>query len=67
MDIDEISDNFNTISINEDNDIISYIKTLNIDNLIKKTIIELLYNDNYNSYLDIYNICLENDIELPPI
>lgn len=67
MDIDDISDNFNTISINEDNDIVSYVKTLNIDNLIKKTIIELLYNDNYNSYLDIYNICLENDIELPPI
>jgi len=51
----------------EENIMIEYVKNLQIDENIKKTLIEFIYNDNYNSYINIYNICLENDIELPPI
>lgn len=49
-------------------DLIEYIEHCqNINEEIKKTLINLIINDNYSSYIDIYNICMENDIELPPI
>jgi hypothetical protein len=51
----------------EEKTMIEYVKNLQIDANIKESLIEFIYNDNYNSYLNIYNICLENDIELPPI
>jgi hypothetical protein len=51
----------------EENVMIEYVKNLNIDPNIKESLIEFIYNDNYDSYINIYNICLENDIELPPI
>ena len=51
----------------EENIMIEYVRNLNIADDIKESLIEFIYNDNYNSYLNIYNICLENDIELPPI
>lgn len=44
-----------------------YINSQTIDDDIKSLIIDLINNDNYNDYIDIYNICLENDIELPPL
>ena len=49
-------------------DLIEYIEhNQNIDEQIKETIIKFIINDNYANYIDIYNICMENDIELPPI
>lgn len=46
---------------------INYINLLDIHNSIKQRLIFLVENDNIESYVDIYNICIENDIELPPI
>ena len=69
MDIDNLCDDFNVVSFgeNHNNDLIVYIRNLNIDNEIKNTIMNLIYNDNYDSYSNIYNICIENNIELPPL
>ena len=74
-DINEISANMNYISITDDvcrekhynEDMINYIKGQNIDDQIKDLVIYLIENDSYESYVDIYNICVENNIELPPI
>lgn len=65
--MEDIETSFINFSITEKNDLIEYIMKLTISNDIKMHLIELIENDNYNSYLEIYNICLENDIELPPI
>ena len=66
-DIDEISNQMNTVYLDDqNNDMIEYFTMLNIDQNIKKTILNLIYNDNYNDYLSIYNICVENNIEIPP-
>lgn len=64
--MDELLDSINDMSVKE-NEMIEYVNNLVIDNSIKNTLIRLIYNDNYTSYIDIYNICMENDIELPPI
>lgn len=74
-DINEISANMNQIYITDDvcrekhynQDMINYIKGQNIDDRIKELVIYLIENDSYESYVDIYNICVENNIELPPI
>ena len=74
-DINEISVNMNQIYITDDvcrekhynQDMINYIKGQNIDDRIKELVIYLIENDSYESYVDIYNICVENNIELPPI
>jgi hypothetical protein len=64
----DISDCFETFSLYENNkDLISYIHKLQIRPLLKTQLIQLVENDNYNDYMQIYNICLENDIELPPL
>lgn len=47
--------------------IIRYIKMLNISQETKAKLLHLVENDNYNDYLEIYNICVENGVELPPI
>jgi hypothetical protein len=47
--------------------LVDYISQQNIDEKIKQTVIEMIYNDNYDDYISIYNICLENDIQLPPL
>ena len=65
--MEDIETLFINFSITEKNDLIEYIMKLSISYDIKMHLIELIENDNYNSYLEIYNICLENDIELPPI
>uniref|UniRef100_A0A6C0J2I8 Uncharacterized protein n=1 Tax=viral metagenome TaxID=1070528 RepID=A0A6C0J2I8_9ZZZZ len=64
--MDDLINSMNKMHV-EENVMIEYVKNLQIDENIKKTLIEFIYNDNYNSYINIYNICLENDIELPPI
>jgi hypothetical protein len=74
-DINEISANMNQIYITDDvcrekhynQDMINYIRCQNIDDRIKELVIYLIENDSYESYVDIYNICVENNIELPPI
>jgi hypothetical protein len=64
--MDDIIDSFEYISISENNELLTYINTLNIDYNLKKYLYDLIENDNHTDYLTIYNICMENDIELPP-
>jgi hypothetical protein len=64
--MDDIIDNFGYISISENNELLTYIHTLEIDYNLKKYLYDLIENDNHTDYLTIYNICMENDIELPP-
>ena len=64
--MDDIIDSFEYISISENNELLTYISTLNIDYNLKKYLYDLIENDNHTEYLTIYNICMENDIELPP-
>ena len=64
--MDELLDSINDMSVKE-NEMVEYVNNLLIDDCIKNTLIRLIYNDNYTSYIDIYNICTENNIELPPI
>jgi len=67
--VDEIVQNFNNVSLKDKDNInmIDYILQQNIDEKIKEAVIYLIESDRYESYLDIYNICIENNIELPPI
>lgn len=78
QDIENITNSLNYVYIDNENEseesydyareeMISYINMQNIDKQIKDTVINLIFNDNYNSYLDIYNICIDNNIELPPL
>jgi hypothetical protein len=64
--MDDIIDSFEYISISENNELLTYINTLDIDYNLKKYLYDLIENDNHTDYLTIYNICMENDIELPP-
>jgi hypothetical protein len=64
--MDEITDNLEYIRISENNELINYIYTLTIENNLKDYLCELIENDCHTNYLTIYNICCENDIELPP-
>jgi len=64
--MDDIIDSFEYISISENNELLTYINTLNIDYNLKKYLYDLIENDNHTDYLTIYNICMENNIELPP-
>ena len=64
--MDDIIDSFEYISISENNELLTYISTLRIDYSLKKYLYDLIENDNHTDYLTIYNICMENDIELPP-
>jgi hypothetical protein len=46
--------------------LVRYISSLkNLEANLRQHLIHLIENDCYNDYLEIYNICLENDIELP--
>ena len=68
FEVEDIIDNFNTIDIvsQENNELIKYIYSLSIDENLKNYLCELIRNDCVTDYLTIYNICCENDIELPP-
>jgi hypothetical protein len=65
----ELSDCFQTFSLcdGHNKDLIAYIQKLHITPALKTHLIQLIENDNHNDYMQIYNICLENDIELPPL
>jgi len=71
--VDEITTGFehvrveDTNNINDNHDLISYLESQKIDSEIKQLVINLIANDNYNDYISVYNICVENNIELPPI
>ena len=73
--IDEIEDIIHEMNYmymenveNKSTELIAYINSLgNLEQKIKNMLINLIKNDSYDSYIDIYNICQENDIELPPL
>jgi hypothetical protein len=65
--MDELIESMEVCNIYKQSSIINYILSLKIDNSIKTQLLNLIDNDNYNDYITIYNICMENDIELPPI
>jgi hypothetical protein len=67
--MDQLIESFSNTSLTpkEYNDLINYISVLDIDVNIKENLVYLIQNDNHCDYLTIYNICMENDIELPPI
>lgn len=63
--MDDLCNSMQMVAINE-NDLVSYIRSLNnIHITLKEHLIQLIENDCYTDYLEIYNMCLENDIELP--
>lgn len=65
--MEELVDCLQELNIKQNNSMIEYVLSLQINNETKKHLVNLIENDSYDSYIDIYNICLENDIELPPI
>lgn len=67
MDIENITDSINNMSVdNKYNDeLLDFIDALKIQENVKAYLKELIENDNFNNYSEIYNICLENSIELP--
>jgi hypothetical protein len=67
--MDQLIESFSNTSLTsqEYNELINYISVLDIDVNIKENLVYLIQNDNHCDYLTIYNICMENDIELPPI
>lgn len=65
--MDEITEAFSECIVKEQNDLIDYICNLQIDVNLKNTLLHLIDNDNYSDYMQIYNILIENDIELPPL
>jgi hypothetical protein len=67
--MDELTETFRNTSLTtqEYNELLNYISVLDIDANIKENLTYLIQNDNHCDYLTIYNICMENDIELPPI
>ena len=67
--MDELIDALNstTLTSNESRELIDYINTIDINIDVKKCLAYLIENDNHCDYLTIYNICVENGIELPPI
>ena len=67
--MDEIIDKLNstTLTSNESRELIEYINTIDINIDVRKCLAHLIENDNNCDYLTIYNICVENDIELQPI
>ena len=68
VEVEDIINNFNNIDIvsQENNELIKYIYSLSIEENLKNYLCELIRNDCMTDYLTIYNICCENDIELPP-
>jgi hypothetical protein len=65
--MDELENTFEQMGLGNNYDLVLYVRTLAIPEDVKTQLIYLIENDSYSSYMDIYNICLENDIELPPI
>lgn len=64
--MDDIINNLENINISTNNELVDYIYSLSIEDNLKIYLCELIENDCHTDYLTIYNICCENDIELPP-
>lgn len=68
MNMEDIIEGIEQLNVHaKNNDLVCYIQALNIDRQIKIQLLHLIDNDNYTDYMEIYNICMENDIELPPL
>jgi len=70
MDVNDLVDSMETSCCLYDSynqGIISYIKQLPVPLETKQRLLYLVENDNYNDYMEIYNICVENGVELPPM
>jgi len=67
--MDELIDTLDstTLASNESQELIDFINSIDINIDVKRYLSYLIENDNHCDYLTIYNICMENDIELPPI
>jgi|688.fasta_scaffold00159_61 hypothetical protein len=66
--MEDIQTAFESMGLQHNYDLITYIRSIKtVDEDMKQHLIHLIENDNYNSYMEIYNICIENDIELPAI
>lgn len=67
MDVENITNTINNMSVdNKYNDeLLDFIDTLKISENVKGYLKKLIENDNFSNYSEIYNICLENGIDLP--
>jgi len=65
--MEDITDKMQNMHIDKNNDLILYVKGLAINQYKKQQLLHLIENDNHRDYLTIYNILMENDIELPPL
>ena len=65
--MDSLIEQFSNMCNVHNNDLVTYVYNLSIDPLLKQRLACLIENDSYTDYIQIYNICMENDIELPPI
>ena len=67
--MDELIDTLDstTLTTNESQELIDFINSIDINIDVKRYLSYLIENDNHCDYLTKYNICMENDIELPPI
>lgn len=65
--MDELIDNMQGLQIAKNQDIIDYVRNLDIQQFQKDYLMHLIENDKHTDYLTIYNILVENNIELPPL
>jgi hypothetical protein len=65
--MDEIISNMENMQINVNSDLVLFVRSLNIPQHKKDQLLYLIENDNHRDYVTIYNILVENDIELPPL
>lgn len=65
--MDEIIQDMQGLQIDKNNDLVLFVKSLKIDAYKKQQLLHLIENDNYRDYVAIYNILIENDVELPPL
>jgi hypothetical protein len=65
--MDEIISNMENMQINVNSDLVLFVRSLNIPQHKKDQLLHLIENDNHRDYVTIYNILVENDIELPPL
>jgi hypothetical protein len=66
-DIEDITDDITNMSFDDkyNHELLDFIDTLKISENIKGYLKKLIENDNFNDYSEIYNVCIENGIELP--
>ena len=65
--MEDIISDMQSLQIEKNDDLIQYVRSLHIDDYIKHQLLHIIENHNHKDYVAIYNILLENDIELPPL